>query len=143
MGQDRRGTAVFPFLNYSVVPLGTIFCPVRGNGACLHVGVEEQRLTCGSGRIRLNGEKEKTATGPAKVAYLFSAWRPRVETRYQFQQLPWRTHPSKWGRLGKAALRPRWPEGAKGAGARTGRKGETDLVQRSTPGCPRLIRPRV
>ena len=51
---------------------------------------------------------------------------PRVETRCLFQQRPWRTHPLKWGQLGRAAIRPRWPEGVSGAGAKMGKKGEHD-----------------
>lgn len=49
-----------------------------------------------------------------------------METRYQFQQLPWRIHLSKWGQLGKAATKPRWPEGANEAGARMGKKAEKE-----------------
>lgn len=50
---------------------------------------------------------------------------PRVEIRCPFRPRPWKTRPLKWGRLGKAATRPRWPEGARGAGARRGKRGES------------------
>lgn len=59
---------------------------------------------------------------------------PRVETSCLFQQLPWRTHPLKWGQHGGAATRPRWPEEASGAGAKMGKKGEPDLAQGSALG---------
>lgn len=91
----------------------------------------------------MQGKSKNEKRPPHPKVPAFPAWLPRVETRYQFQQLPWRTLQSKWGQLGKAAIKPRWPGGANGAGAKMGKKGETDLVQRSTLRCPHLVRPRV
>lgn len=76
--------------------------------------------------------RQENSTSLSQSVMVFSVWLLRVEIRYQFQQLPWRIRLSKWGQLGKAATKPKWPEGANGAGARMGKKGEIDLVQRST-----------
>lgn len=58
---------------------------------------------------------------------------PRVETRCLFPPLPWKTLPLKWGLLGKAATRPRWPDGARRAGARRGRRGESLSPREASP----------
>lgn len=97
---------------------------------------EERRRVCGSDMLKVepwSSHAQGQGWGQ-EYGYRLSlghALFPRVETRCLFQQLPWRTHPSRWGQLGKAATRPRWPEGASGAAARMGRRGEQDLARGS------------
>lgn len=116
--------SLFPTLSHSGSS-GAVSCSVkRGGGPCFRPGAAEAEAHAVDSHARSKGPGQEHGRGLSLGTCLF----PRVETRCLFQQLPWRTRPLRWGPLGRAATRPRWPEGASGAGARMDKKGEPDSV---------------
>lgn len=116
--------SLFPTLS-NLGSSGAVSCSVkRGGCPCFRPGAAEAEAHAVDSHAGSKGPGQEHGHGLSLAHALF----PRVETRCLFQQLPWRTHPLRWGPLGRAATRPRWPEGASGAGARMDKKGEPDSV---------------